>query len=110
MITEPAKSITSHCEEKSDDKQTHLASVSKVKGFKIMSLNIYALLKCLNELRILAEQEMPHVIWINETKMDSSISDTDIQIEGYKVVYGDRNKSGGGVALFIHESISNYCI
>ena len=38
LITEPAKSITSHCEDKSDDEQTHLASVSKAKGFKIVSL------------------------------------------------------------------------
>ena len=110
MITEPAKSIASHCEDKSDDEQTHVALVSKSKGFKIMSLNIYTLLKHLDELRILVDQEMPHVIGINETKIDFSISDTDIQIEGYRVVHRDRNKWGGGVALFIHESISHYCI
>ena len=112
MITEPAKSITSHCEDKSDDEQTHLASASKAKGFKIMSLNIYIYtsLKHLDELRILVDQEMPHVIGINETKTDSSISDTDIQKEGYRVVRRDRNKWCGGVALFIHESISKYCI
>ena len=75
-----------------------------------MSLNIYTLLKHLDELRILVDQEMPHVTGINETKIDSSISDTDIQIEGYRVVRRGRNKWGGGVALFIHESISNYCI
>ena len=50
------------------------------------------------------------LIGINETKIGSSISDTDIQIEGYRAVRGDRNKWGGSVALFIHESISNYCI
>ena len=63
----------------------------------------------MNELRILVVQEVPHVIGINETKIDSSISNTDIQIEGYRVVRRDRNKWSGGVALFIHESISNYC-
>ena len=88
MITEPAKSIASHCVDKSDDEQTHVASVSKAKGFKIMSLNIYTLLKHLDELRILVDQEIPHVIGINETKIDSSISGTDIQIEGYRVVLG----------------------
>ena len=69
----------------------------------------------MDELRILVDQEMPYVIGINETKIDSSIlilisSDTDIQIEGYRVVRRDRNKWGGGVALFIHQSVSNYCI
>ena len=43
---------------------------------------------------------------INETKIDSSISDTDIQIEGYEVVHRDRNKCGDSVALYTHESIS----
>ena len=52
------------------------------------------MLKHLDELRILVEQEMPHVIGINETKIDSSISDTDIQIEGYEVVCRDRKKMG----------------
>ena len=44
------------------------------------------------------------MIGINETKIDSSIQC--IQIEGYEVVYRDRNKWGGGVALYIHKSIS----
>ena len=77
----------------------------KAKGFKIMSPNIYTLLKHMDELRILIDQEMPHVIGINETKIDSSISETDIQTEGYRAVRRDTNKWGGGVALFIHESI-----
>ena len=64
----------------------------------------------MNELRILVDQEMPHVTGINETKTDSSTSDTDIQIEGYRVVRRDRNNWGVGVALFIHGSISDYCI
>ena len=88
MITESAKSITSHCEDKSDDEQTHLASASKVKGFKIMSLTIYTLLKHMDELRILVDQEMPPVIGINETKIDPSVSDTDIQIEGHGLYVG----------------------
>ena len=50
-------------------------------GFKIMSLNFFSLLGRLGQLNILIEEEKPHVIGINETKIDSSISDTDIQIE-----------------------------
>ena len=60
---------------------------------------------------MLIEEEKPHVIGINETKIDSSISYTDIQIEEYEVVRRDRNKWGGGVALYIHKSISaNYAV
>ena len=59
--------------------------INKAEGFKIISLNVFALLGCLDQLNILIEEEKPHVIGINETKIDSSISDTDIQIEGYEV-------------------------
>ena len=74
-------------------------SINKADGFKIMSLNIFSLLGRLDQLTILMEEEKPDVIGINETKIDSDISDTDIQIEGYEVVGRDRNKWGGGVAL-----------
>ena len=86
-------------------------SINKADGFKIMSLNVFSLLGRLDQLNILIEEEKPHVIGINETKIDSDISDTDIQIEGYEVVRRDRNKWGGGVALYIHKSISaNYAV
>ena len=86
-------------------------SFDKADGFNIMSVNVFSLLGCLDQLKILIEEEKPHVIGINETKIDSDISDTDIQIEGYEVVRRDRNKWGGGVALYIHKSISaNYAV
>ena len=82
-------------------------SINKADGFKIMSLNVFSLSGRLDQLNILMEEEKPHVIGINETKIDLDI--TDIQIEGYEVVRRDRNKWGGGVALYIHKSISaNY--
>ena len=72
-----------------------------------MSLNVFSLLGRVDQLNISIEEEKPHMIGINETKIDYSISDTDIQIEGYEVVRREqRNKWGGGVALYIHKSIS----
>ena len=41
-----------------------------------MSLNICSLLPHIDELRILAADERPHVIGINETKIDSAIDDS----------------------------------
>ena len=43
--------------------------------FKVMSLNIFSLLPHIDELRILAADENPHIIGINETKIDSAIDD-----------------------------------
>ena len=72
----------------------------------IYSLNIFSLMSHLDELRLLIEDKKPHIIGINETKIDQLINDSDINIEGYDVVHWDRNKFGGGVALYIHKSIN----
>ena len=51
------------------------------------------------------EQEMPHIPAINETKLDENVSDDEIALEGCTVIRNDRNTSGRGVALFVHNDI-----
>ena len=72
---------------------------------KIMSLNIFTLLKHLDELRVLAEQHEPDILVINETKIDTDIDDQEILIDGYHVERLDRNKFGGGVAIYMRKGI-----
>ena len=64
---------------------------SKGRDFKIMSLNIYTLMKHLYELRVLADHQKPDILAINETKIDDKISDQKIAIDGYYVERRDRN-------------------
>ena len=45
------------------------------------------------------------IICISETWLDSSISDEEIKIPDYEVVRKDRNRRGGGVAIYFHESL-----
>ena len=70
-----------------------------------MSLNIFTLLKHLDELRVLAEQHEPDSLAINETKIDTDIDDHQILIDGCHVERLDRNKFGGGVAIYMHKGI-----
>ena len=72
--------------------------------FKVMSPNIFPLLPHIDELRILAADEKPHVIGINETEIDSAIDDSHIALDEYDVIRKDRNSVGGGVALYVHKS------
>ena len=81
------------------------ASVNKT-GFRMMALNIFSLMPHLDELRIFVSEKKPHIIGITETKIDSSIDDSDIEIDDYVVVRNDRDKYGGGVAMYIHKSIN----
>ena len=73
--------------------------------FKVMSLNIFSLLPHIDKLRILAADEKPHVIGINETKIASAIDDSHIAIDEYDVIRKDRNSVGEGVALYVHKSV-----
>ena len=73
--------------------------------FKVMSLNIFSLLPHIDELKILAANEKPHVTGINETKTDSAIDDSHIAIDEYDVIRKDRNSVGGGVAFYVHKSV-----
>ena len=70
-----------------------------------MSLNIFSLLPHLDELRMLVDNDKPHIICINETELDDSTDDSLIHINDYVVIRKDRNKHGGGVAIYIHQNI-----
>ena len=43
---------------------------------------------------------------MNETKLDKTIPDIQVDIEGYDILRRDRNRNGGGVALYIRQSLN----
>ena len=43
---------------------------------------------------------------VSETHLDSSISNGEVNIQGYTMIRKDRNRSGGGVCLFIKDTVS----
>ena len=78
-------------------------------GFKVMALDIFSLMLHLDELRIFLNEQRPHIIGITETKIDSTTDNSHIEIDDYVVERNDRNRHGGGVAMYIHKSV-NYRI
>ena len=77
----------------------------KIPNFKIMSPNIFSLFPHLDELLMLVDNDKPHIICINQTKLDDSTDDSLIHINDYVIIRKDRNKHGGGVAIYIHQNI-----
>ena len=77
----------------------------KIPNLKIMSLNIFSLLPHLDELCILVDNDKPHIICKNETKLDNSTDDSLIHINDYIIIRKDRNKHGVGVAIYIRQNI-----
>ena len=45
------------------------------------------------------------IIGLNETRLDQTIKDQEIQIDGYQIFRNDRNIDGGGVAIYVKDSL-----
>ena len=43
---------------------------------------------------------------LNETRLDNTIPDSQIDIEGYDILRRDRNRNGGGVAFYVAQSLT----
>ena len=81
-------------------------SIPSQRGFKIASLNIVSLVKHIDDLRVYTSDQRLDILSINETRLDSSIKDEEVELSGYKIIRRDRNRFGGGVALYVRNSIN----
>jgi len=69
-------------------------SIPTMRGFKIASLNITSLIKHIDELRVFLAVNPIDVLAINESRLDSSITDNELYIPGYDIVRRDRGVNG----------------
>ena len=49
-------------------------------------LNIGRLVTHIDELRIFASENKPHIIVINETKLDHTVIDDEVEIDEYQII------------------------
>ena len=59
-----------------------------------------------DELEILMTENIIDIILINETRLDDTIRDEQVAIEGFSLLRLDRNRHGGGVAFYITETVN----
>ena len=76
------------------------------RGLHCIHLNARSLLPKIHELRHIVQKTSAFIIGITESWLDSTISDSEINIPGYIVVRQDRNREGGGVCIFIKEDLA----
>lgn len=81
-------------------------SVLRKRGLHFLHLNIRSLLPKHDELCLLAKQSNADIICLSETWLDNSVFDSEISINGYTVVRRDRNRHGGGVCIYIRNTLS----
>jgi exonuclease III len=77
----------------------------KLKGFKIGQLNITSLVKHVEKFRIFIHEQPIDILCIDKPRLDNSISSAEVEICGYEIVRRDRNRNGGGVAIYLCNNI-----
>ena len=82
--------------------------LSKCNGLKIGHLNVRILYGKIDEIRFLITKINIDILCLTETWLHDMICDREVQIDGYVLIRRDRNinKKGGGVCIFIHNTIS----
>ena len=63
----------------------------------------------IDDLRIFIDNSKIDILSVNETKLDSSIGNSDIHLSGYDVVRLDRKvngRNGGGVCMYIRSNLN----
>ena len=82
-----------------------VGETSQWNGLKISFLNIVSLRKHRNELSIILHDNDIDIIGLSETRLDENIGDAEVSIEGYKIFRNDRNANGGGVAIYVKDTL-----
>lgn len=77
----------------------------KRNGLKIAFLNIVSLRKHKSELELVLHNNDIDVIGLSETRLAKTVPDSVVSIEGYRIYRNDRDANGGGVAMYVKESL-----
>ena len=78
-------------------------------GYKCVCLNARSIVNKRNELVIMVEDVDRHIIRITESWATTDISDVELGLTRYVMFRKDRiGRNGGGVILYIKESIQAY--
>ena len=79
--------------------------ISETKGLHLMYLKINSILPKIDELRYIARANNGAVIGISESKLDKSITNSEIIIDNHDLRWY-QNRNGGGVACYIRKDSS----
>ena len=82
--------------------------ICKSSGVVVSHLNVRILLPKQDELQTLLEHcSTFHVMGLSETWLDESVDDAEIDMTGFRVYRKDRNRNGGGVAVYVSDDVKS---
>ena len=77
-------------------------------GLKIGHINVNGLRRKLAEIVVLVQETGLDILAMTETKLSPDTCDSQIGIDGFAIVRKDRLSNGGGVLLYVKESLMAY--
>ena len=86
--------------------------IPKTRGFKLAAINITILPKYIDHLRAHMVTKPYDILAMNddnETRLDDTIHDNEMRMHGYVLERNNGNRNGGGVALYIRNTIDYNC-
>jgi exonuclease III len=72
---------------------------------KLGNLNVRSLYNKIDQFSTFVKDNKFDIIGVNETWLDSSIDNAEIEIPGYTIIRKDRNRHGGGVSFYVNDAI-----
>ena len=72
----------------------------------MLHLNVAGLYGKIDQLRDIISKINAHILSLNETYLDDSITNEELLLTGFTVHRRDRNRNGSGVALYVHDSLT----
>ena len=73
----------------------------------MMHLNINSVQNKFEELKLLVDRLKAHVIFLTETKIDSSYTNSQFNLDGFNLYRNDRRKGGGGIMAYFSSSLKS---
>ena len=77
----------------------------KARGLHFCQLNINSLSYKIDELGDITNYIIPAILGITESKLDSSVTNVEVNINGYIIIRNERNRNGGSVACYIRNDL-----
>ena len=105
LFSETTNQIGNRCDPIQGNFNNLFNELESSKGLRLACLNINSLLKNIDQLRLIMQNMPVDILAINETKLDHLVPDSEIAIAGYFHIRRDRSRFGGGVLLYVRDSI-----
>ena len=100
------QSHDTHGFKSSHNSHTPYSMLNKHNGFKFAHHNVRSLPSKIDQIKIALDGQPLDMLAINETWLDNTIRTEDVNIPGYRFERCDRSREGGGVAIYIKESLN----